>query len=375
MLSGTNLDKLDQLYSGLERASRVMATQIDVPEATGRQSLMLYSGVTNYLADPTIFGSHLVDIRPQGDTRNEWDYVYKVMVEPFDRTKHCIPNGYLATFEYDQGTPIVRIASPKPLPKVELDAMDSTTGWAVGGSASGLALDTTVYYQYPGALRFTLTGSSTGTLIKTLTSTLDLSSYRGVGVAFLAIEIPPGSTATDLTNIALSLGSSNANYDTVTATQGFLGAWVAGDYLLVAFDFSTSVPTGTADWTKIDYIKLAFAHTATFTNFRVGGLWISLPAPTEILFDSAAIFMASGQNPAATITDDTDTIILNDATYTIYQFESALAILLDNGGSLSAGLGGTYTDILHNPERGLYPKYRADNPSQQIRTTGNWYND
>jgi len=376
MLSGIDINNVDDLNGCLERAAREMVQKADIPEASGIQNITLYNGVYNYLCDTTIFGTAIVDIRPQGITRSVNDFVYKKPQELFDRVKGYLPNGTMATFEYSNGVPIIRIESTQTIPKVELDTMSSTTGWTAGGSASGLTQDTAVYYQQPASLRFTLTGSSTGTLTKTLSSSLSISSYEDVGVAFLAIRIPDGATASNLTSIALRLGSSDSAYDEVSDTDGFLGAWVAGEWLLVAFDFASSTSTGTPDWSAIDYIQVRLAHTGTFTNFRVGGLWISQPSPSQIVFQSAAIFIPSGSTTAlTTITANTDTIILNDPAYTIYEYEGAVAVLLQTGASESSPILQSFKNKLYGEgsDSGLYVHYRGDNPSEELRTVGNYY--
>lgn len=377
MLSGVDLSNVDDLNGCLERAARTVVQKADVPEASGIQNMVLYDGVYDYACDTTIFGTAINDIVPQGQPRQYNDYAYKRPGELFDRTKQYQPNGAMATFKFINGVPIIRIASAYPQQKIEIDTMSNTTDWVAAGSASGLTQDTAVYYEQPASLRFTLTGSSSGTLTKTLSNSLDATSYENVGVAFLAIEIPSGATASALTSIALKLGSDSTNYDSVTATSGFIGAWTAGNWLLVAFDFSGATSTGTPDWSAIDYVQVTFAHTATFTNFRVGGLWIAQPFQAQLLFQSAAIFKASGANPSTAITTDDDTIILNDPAYTIYEYESAIAVLMQTGASNASAILDTFASVLNgngtvqNP--GLYKLFAGDNPSQELRTVGTYY--
>ncbi len=322
----------------------------------------------DYVAPPTIFGGTVYDLRPQGIDRDDFDYTYKQPIQLFDRTKALLPNGVQLTFEYNKGIPIVRVVSARTTPRVILDSMSATTGWVASGSASGLTADATDYYTAPDSLRFTCTGASTGILTKTI-STQSLIDYKGVGVTFLALKIPSANAATDLTSVALKIGSSASAYTSVSTTTGFLGAWTVGDYLLIALNLATGSDTGTPDYTKIAYVQVSLVHGATMTNVRVGSLFLSLPTPYNLIFGSAAIFMASGSNPAQTITTDADSIVLNDAAYTIYEYECALAIAIQQGGTLASGLVQMLTSKLSE----LYSMYRADNPSQEIRTIGSYY--
>lgn len=377
LLSGVDLNNVDNLDGALERAARTLVQKADVPEASGVQNITLYNGVYDYACDTRVFGTAITDIRPQGVSRNVADFVYKNPPEQFDRTKGYLSNGTRTTFEYSNGVPIIRIVSTQTIAKVNVDTMGSDDGWTAAGSASNLTEDTAVYYNQPASLRFTLTGSSAGTLTKTLTSSLDISGYEDVGVAFLAIQIPTGSTASDLTSIALKLGSDSSNYDSVSETEGFLGAWVSGEWLLVAYDFSGATSTGTPDWSAIDYVQITLNHTATFTNFRVGGLWISQPCQAQILYQSAAIFKAGSSNTTTTITNDDDVIILNDPAYTIYEIESARSVLQQTGASeSSAVMQGFFTQLHGSGEDvGLYAHFRGDNPSQELRMIGSYYDN
>lgn len=374
-LQGLNLNNVKSLYTALERTARQVCIKLDIPEASLRQSVTLYDGVFDYAGLTNIFGQAVTDIRPQGVWRPQTAYAYRTPAEQFDREKQLGSTGFKIAFEYKNGTPITRIVSSIPQSRAVLDPQSSTDGWTASGSVSGLADDTVVYYDSPASLRFTLTGSSTGILTKTIASG-DLSQYEDVGVAFMAIRIPDGATATNLTSIELRLGSSASAYDSVSDTDGFLGAWVAGEWLLVAFDFSGSTSTGMPDWTAIDYVQIRFAHTGTFTNFRVGGLWLSYPSPAEVLYQSNAIFLASGgTTPSHRITNDNDGVQLNESAYAIYEVECAKTIAKQQGGTLASGLVQTLNSDLNGQtgQDGLLGMYRADNPSREIREIGRYY--
>lgn len=372
ILQGTDLNKVTNLYTAFERAARNLLQQADVPEASGRQNYMLYDGVFDYPAPSTIFGGAFNDLRPQGVSRTTLDEVYKQPIKLFDQTKCLSSLGYQVTFEYRNGSGIMRVANSRADQSVTLDGMNATTGWSVGGSASGLALDETVYYAAPAALRFTLTGSSTGFIEKNLSVPLSLSTYDNVGVAFLAIRTP---SVSNVTSIELRVGSSSANYNSVTATTGFLGAFTTDNYLLVPFDFSGASETGTPDWSAIDYVRVIVNHTGTITNFRVGALFMALPSPHELLFQSSAIFIHQDGTVATTIETDSDQIMLNPAAFLIYEHECAKEIAFQNGGTLASNVVQTIQAKLHGSgnDVGLYAHYRADNPSEEIRVVGNWY--
>lgn len=375
ILQNISLNKITNLNGALERAARIICQQADVPEASGVQPITLYDGVDYYLAPETIFGGAINLIRRQGQASSPLDYNYKVPIEQFTRTKQFLPNGYMMDVEYKNGVAMLGISSPIPFPKIIVDPMSDTTGWGASGTASGLTQDATNYYQQPGSLRFLL-GTGVGTLTKTLTTPLQISNYENVGVAFLAIEIPEGTTASTLTGVSLQLGSSAVNYDQVSETEGFLGAWISGTWLLVALDFAGAISTGTPNWNAINRVVVNLTASAPIVNMRTGYLFMALPSPNEILFQSSAIFLGANGIPTQTVTSDGDTIVLNDAAYQLYEFESALQVAIQQGGDLASGEVQMLRGMLYGAgnDIGLYALHKADNPSSELRTVGSWYN-
>ena len=374
ILSGIDLSNVANLYGAFERAARVVIQKCAIPEASGVQNLTIYSGVTDYNCSTDIFGTSIKDIRPQGNRRQATDFVYREYSDQFDREKGYNTSGTNATFEYDKGTPIIRIVSTLTPPKQILDTMGDTTDWTAGGNAPGLAQDSSFYYQSPASLRFNLANAgSNGYLEKTIYS-VDLTDYLNVGVGFLAFECPTGS---GITSVGLRIGSDSSNYYTVTNTEQFLGAFKSGEFQLVDLDLSASTTVGSPDITKITYIRPFINYNGTAqVNVRFGGLWLSLPLPVQVLYQTAAIFMASG-TPSQTITTDADSIILNDAAYSIFEYEGALSILQQTGGNLGTPQVQMINNILNGSPAegiiGLYNLYRGDNPSERLRNSGSWY--
>lgn len=382
ILTGIDLDLVPDFFGSCERAVKTFIQKADVPEASIRQPIMLYDGVTDYTPDERMFATALIDIRPQGVTRNPWEAVNKRPIEMFDRTKGYgrLPWGYMCTFEYRNGDPIMRITQDRTPQRVNIDSMTETTGWALGGNATTLVKDITVYYHAPAALRFNLAAlGSQGLLTKTLTNALDLTTYEGVGVAFLAAYFP---NAADIASVTLRLGSDSGNYWQVVVTRGFLGALYSDDYQLIAFDLANATVVGSPSAGAIDYVQLLTDYDAVGqVNVRYGDLWISLPTPNEMLFYSAAAFKPEDATAfITTVTDDTDEIIFRDAAYNIYVQEAAREVAKNEGATISSGVIGQIDLVLEGTpgddmKAGLYQKFRGSNPSEEIRQVGSYYYD
>ena len=379
ILTGLELNNVTNLNGALERTARELATRIYIPDTETHQSLTLYDGVTDYTAPTDIYGAGLIDLAPQGISRTILDYVIKQPQAVWDRTKAYLENGTHIAFSFIKGVGRIRIVSSRPTPKIELDPLTATTGWTAAGSASGLTKDSTVFWQSPAALRMLLTRNAVVTLTKTIPSQ-DFTNYTGVGVVFLAIRTPD---ATNLSSIAVRLGSSSSAYYSVSSTTGFLGAWTVNDWLLVALDLSTATTTGSPTATAITYAQIRVTHAATITNFYVGQLFISLPSPQDLIYQAASFFQTSGSNPSQTITNTGDSVLLNDAAYVIYEYECASTIAQQQGGTLSSGIIAEIDSKLNGKrarngmivQLGLYDIYRGENPKQELRSISNYLDD
>nr|AKH47815.1 hypothetical protein [uncultured marine virus] len=374
ILQGLNLNNVKNTNFAIERTARQMCSKLSISQAMGRENITLYSGVTDYLAPTSIYGSYLIDMQPQGNVRTPMDYVYKDYISDFDRTKAYQFNGASLSFESKKGVDIIRISSTKPLPKIELDPMTDTTGWVTSGSASGLTKDENIYYRASSSLRMLLTGASTGILTKTIPR-VDITSYVGVGVVFLAIMTP----ADGLSSLSIKIGTDASNYYTVSNTTGMLGSWVVGEWTIVALDLSLATTVGTPTPTNIVYSQISMVHANTLTNFRIGDFWIALPSPQTLLFETSAIFQASGSNPSSTITTADDSILLNEPAYVIFEQECAITIANQQGATLADRVVSGIEEYLYGNRakgiNGLYDLYRTKNPSQVINTIGNWYDN
>lgn len=385
ILTGVNItDEVTSLNQAIERGLRVMATKIAIPEASVIQSIIIYGRVKWYRAPDSIFGGALTDFRKQGN--NTWgrNEVFKLPISPFARTEGITPGGTALTFEYNNGTALMGVKTSDTLPSVLLDPMSSLTGWSAEGDATGLVLDTVTYYDSPAALRFSLPAAgSSGGVVKTLSSSIDLTEYNGVGVVFLAVYVPD---ATPITSISCRIGSSPTNYFENTAIAPFIGdSFVSGEWQLVPFNLATATQTGTVDITKINFLQPYVNYNgAACPNVRFGNLFVSIPSAHNVYFQTVAIFKAvAATSPSSVITSNSDQILLNDAAYTIFEFEAANAVLLNSSGSISGQMAATINQILHGVRArngavitlGLYDHYSANNPSQELRSYNNYYLD
>lgn len=378
-LTGLNLSNVNNPNGIIQRSARELATLIYLPDSVNRTQVTLYDGVIDYNAPSGIYGQNIIDLRQQGMARNEADFVYRQNIETFDRNKGLATTGWNVTFENISGVQRMRVASNVPTPKIELDPMNATTNWVIGGAGSALATDNTVFWNLPDSLRFTVTGNSTSTLTNSKIPKSDFTDYKGVAQVFLAMRTPD---ITNLSSVQLRVGTDASNYYQVSGvTQGFLGAWVVNDWALTNFDLSKATTVGAPTVTDIEYVQLTFTHAATITNLYVGELFASLPSPHWLYNLTTSIFQASGASPSSTIVNDNDTVLLSDEPMAIFEVLCAMNIASDMGGSASTSrveelkqkLNGVrgYRGILIQP--GLLDLYRSNNPSETVRIVDSYY--
>lgn len=379
LLTGLNLNNVTALDRALSRAAATVIQKASPPEVMVTEPVILYDGVYDYPVNGNIFGGSLLDFRPQGMNRNPWDYVYRQPIELFDRTKAYLPNGFAITFEYVNGTPIMRVASPYPKPRAILDNMNSASGWVAGGGATGLVADETFFYTENASLRFNLSSAGTPGYIEKTIGSQDMTAYNGVGVIFLAFET---SNPSNIASIETQFGSDNANYFQQTETTPFVGPLVANQWVVYALPLAGATQVGTPDITKMDFLKCIVNYTdGPLTNCRFGGAWISLPTPAEMLYDTPAIFNHNGVL-SNVITNDADEILFGDAAYQIYEYECASVVAMQmSGGKYTSQIEG-FNQVLNGirarngmiVQYGLYDLYQAANPSQVLRVIDNYYN-
>lgn len=380
ILAGLNVDNVKDFNGKLQRTAVTVLMKGDIPEMSDKFALDLYDGVFDYSPPPTLFGSLVQDVRPQGISRlSRFDIPYKKPLLDFDLMKQRLSNGAMIAFEQRGIQQVMRLAQTRAQPKVVLGSVAAIGNWVAGGAAASLAVDQTVYYEFPAALRFNLSSAPSGGLgyIETTINAANLSAYQGVGVVFVAVRLPSAAAAAAVSSIGVHVGTNNANYWDVSATTGFLGAWSYGDFLLVALNLANASMTGWVATGAITYVRVYLNYTsaAQIPNVYVGGVWVSLPTPYEILFETPALFVPTGTTTRQKqVSLPSDMIVLGDAAYQLYAYECAREIALGKGGSIASGLIFGIDLILEGnaAKIGLYNKFRQDNPSQTLKQVGSW---
>lgn len=371
ILTGTNLDNVTNLDGCIERALGTFLLYISLKQISGRLAFSVYDGVYDYEAPDDIFGGVIYDIRPQGVDRSEADYTYKVGIACFDRTKATLPNGVLATFEYNRGTPIMRLAQTRARASALIDACNSSTGWVAGGDATGLAADTTNFYASPASLRFNLPVSGSSGYIEKTTSQQNLTDYSGVGKVFVAVNTP---SATAVTSVGIRLGSSSTAYYAASVTTPVIGTAIANTWQLWGIDLAGATTTGSPVITAIDYTRVIVNYNGTaLSNVRIGRVFTSLPTPFEMIYGSSACFLHEDGTITNKIEDDNDEVVLPDDAFVVFTNIASLEVLEQMGGDDAEASTASMKRKIFDPITGVLTLYKAKSPSEELNTTDSWY--
>lgn len=118
--------------------------------------------------------------------------------------------------------------------------------------------------------------SNTAGIEKTLTTSVDLSTYEDISTGFLDIFIPTGLVA-NLSSVRLRWGSSSANFWEVTATECFNGQRFSRGKNVLGFAWSSATETGTPDAEAVDYVQILLTYASGQTD-------VSLVAVQDLRF-------------------------------------------------------------------------------------------
>ena len=237
---------------------------VDIRTAKRKSTLTprLFNDVYTYAAPTDLKGLGLIDIRPQAVdvAKPEWRLTTN---EEFEREKSN-HDDLVAIYDAD-GTRKIKISAEIDDDAMVISELDSLTSgggtWALFGDGTNLTADDDNYVHGNACINWDISaaGGTTAGIQNTGLNTFDVTDYLSVGSAFCWVYL---SSATNVTNLILRLGSSSTAYYSMTATTANDStAFVAG-WQLVRWDFNGKSTTGTPDDDGCDYAVMYMTKTA-----------------------------------------------------------------------------------------------------------------
>ena len=309
---GTSTDDLTNIDRLIESAARAVLLDCD-PPGTKRISDIsnaLFDDVYRYAIPSDLKGNKIIDIRPQA-SRALSDTAYQTYQKDFDLRK-AVEDGTLS-MEEDDGTRYLLIDKPVN-GGLLLNEMESATAngtWTVTGGGT-LSADTV--YAVTGGAALKISTLATGNALSNTTMTaVDLTDHVENASIFVWVYLPTSTDVTRLTNVILRWGSDlTANYYEDTQTSNFDSTAFRVGWNLIQFDWLSTGLTGSPTATAYDSIRLTFTTTGALTNVRVDSIYSRLPSIYEIVYYSKALFRTSASAWSVNITNNNDTINLDD---------------------------------------------------------------
>ena len=219
-----------------------------------------------YVLPADVKADNIIDLRPQTDTRGEFDEINLVSPVEFDRRKNREKN--IATILNDDLTRTLRVAADVDNIAVQVSTMEDTLWNTFDTDAvndSDVKVDNDDYTEGNGSIRFQTdsldsTDSTVG-VQNTAISSFDLSTYLARGQAFVDAKLTVADTG--IHQISLRLGSDSDNYYQVSdSTQNDCTAFQAG-WNKIRFDLNGRTTVGTPADTAIDYAALFWSRDTT----------------------------------------------------------------------------------------------------------------
>jgi len=233
-------------------------------------SPQLFNDIFSYTAPTDLKGHKIIDLQPRFG-RDRFDDWTLVPLEEFDRKKqgNALTNdgepiditdySFLGEnlLAVDENNSIKRVLVSKPLSSysITIDSLDAVSDWAVYGDGENLAADTTDFVDGAGALEFDISaaGGTTAGIYNASVSEFDITDYLSDGSFFVWVYI---TSATNLTNFILRVGSSASAYYSMTVTTTNEATAFSAGWNLLRFAMSGKSTTGTPDNDACDYVAL-----------------------------------------------------------------------------------------------------------------------
>ncbi len=322
VLHGTNLNKVQGLSNLHNRTARQLLLDID-PIETERIVLTttpIWNQVWDYACPSDLKGNRIIDISPQV-YRTAGDLLTQAYQQPFDIQKNRLGAFSDFTLQFNTAVKTLRINDSTLPAQIVLDTCTDDTDWNITSSASNLTVDNVNWVANGGSLKFNIGAGSnptTGSLNKTLPSTLDLTNELNQASLFYYIYFP---SVTGITSTEIRWGSDSSNYYSRTLTTTNEGNSFSIGWNLIRADWLGATVVGSPDVTAIDYVYVGITTNGTaFTGINIDNIVCVMGLYRTIRYYSKCLFRDAVTGGFQETTNDNSNLInLDTESYNLYQ--------------------------------------------------------
>jgi len=368
------------------QAVRDVLADVDL-RSTRRKSALdpnLFDDVFEYTMPSDLKARKIIDIQPQKG-RNYLDSWTLVFDEEFDRYKQetrvdrygdriVMNKSYylgdnLVAFSHNDFMPILKLSSVIDDKELIISNLDSATNWTAVGDAENIEADTDNYIKGSGSIKFDIdaAGGTTAGITNSSVGSYDLTDYLTEGSVFVWAYI---SSATNLTNYILRIGSGSGAYYSMTATTRHDGNSFTAGWNLIRFDMSGKSTTGTVVYASCDYVSLYMTKDGakiSETDYRFDYLTMRLGAYYNLIYYTKYLWQTNAAVYLENATATTDVLNVETDEYNL--------ILLKTSERMEKYLRNHQEASNYRQDYAAsLQKYEIDNPSESMITVQKYYN-
>jgi len=308
------------LIVALNNAVRKVGNVLDLRSSKRKSSIApnLFNDIYQYTCPTDLKGKKIIGIQPQKPERSRFNQYILVPEENFDQLKQT-RSDILSFTDRDMVRKLlasVRV-NDSGFTVSPLDSLTGSGTWSLFGDGENLSVDSYNYVKGSGSIKWDISsaGGTTAGIQASDIPTFDLTNYASNGSAFVWTYI---TSATNITNYKLRLGSDSSNYYEMTATTTNEGtAFVAG-YNLLRFDFSGKSTTGTVDLDACDYAAIYMTKDGaktSETDYRFDHIIVKLGQINNLIYYSKYLWQTNAGVWIENATTSTDKLNVDTEEY------------------------------------------------------------
>lgn len=287
-LHGTTVNKITNLAGAMNRTARQLLLDCNPIETKRIAQLgLVFNSVYDYASPSDLKGVQVIDIRPQAGrfSNNQYEQSF---ARWFDANKRSNWNNAF-NIQHSTGTKSLRIEAPSITTPTTITGTGSTTGWAVGGTATNLDVDTTHHVAGSGALSFDV-ATGTGYIETTSLSAVDLTDHVNIASEYWWVYLPSVPTS-----VSVRLGSdTTANYYTFSATAQADGTAFKAGWNLIGVSWVGLTATGSPTVTAYDSVRFSVVATTSMVGVKFCSLTSHIGQYLEMVYYSKYLFSNAG---------------------------------------------------------------------------------
>jgi len=320
------------------RAVRKVLSDLNLRSSRRESALSpnLFNDVYAYTCPTDL--KRLIDLKPQIN-RGRFDSWRLTSQEEFDRYKedHRIDRygdpveikssqwlgENLVAFGYKDLTRILYISRPIDDQSLTISTMDSLTAgggtWTLYGDGTNLTADAENYVKGSGSINWDISAAAgtTAGIYNSDINDFDISKYTSAGSALVWVYI---TSATNLTNFILRIGSGASAYYSITITTNNEGASFYAGWNLLRFSFVNKSTTGTPDDDACNYVALYMTKDGakiSETDYRFDNLVLKIGDHYNVIYYSKYLWQSTAGVWIEDATATTDVLNVDTDEYNL----------------------------------------------------------